>query len=125
MSDDPEDRIEAGLDLLASASEDELTVKEAIDRLETISEAPSYNRQVLERAEMRGLIERDGTAIILQGSNRGIGTLESNIVTKDGHFECSKCGRSLSTGYFIDLEHREVGPFGSTCIRKVTGREDE
>jgi len=27
------------------------------------------------------------------------------------------------TGYFMQVEAGEIGAFGSTCIRKVTGRE--
>jgi hypothetical protein len=45
------------------------------------------------------------------------------VVSKEGEFTCRRCGASLSTGYFMRLEAGEHGPFGSSCIRTVTGRE--
>jgi hypothetical protein len=45
------------------------------------------------------------------------------VVTKEGEFTCRRCGAGLSTGYFMKLDAGEHGPFGSSCIRKVTGRE--
>lgn len=125
MNDGPDERLEKALDLLASAAEDELTVKQAVKRLESISASPRFIRTALEKAEMRGIIDRDADRVFIQESSRGIESLESNIVTKEGEFKCQRCDRRLTTGYFIVFEHRQHGPFGSTCIRHVTGREAE
>lgn len=116
-----EDRIDLGLELLATFEDAELSVAEAIDRLETITTNPRTTREILERAETRGLIERDGGRIQPQSS--AYVSFESDVVTKEGEFTCRRCGASLSTGYFIRFDTAEHGPFGSSCIRKVTGRE--
>jgi len=93
-----------------------------IDRLETVTSDPTVTRTILDRAELRGLIERDDG--IVRPKSRQYVRFEQDVSTKEGEFTCRRCGSGLSTGYFIDLEAGELGPFGSSCIRKVTGRED-
>ncbi|MFB6085613.1 MAG: DUF5830 family protein [Halodesulfurarchaeum sp.] len=119
MPDD--DRVELGIELLARFEDEELSVAAAIDRLETITTDPRTTREILERAEARGLIERKEGQIVPTGANYL--SFEREVKTKEGDFTCRRCGASLSTGYFMTFESGEHGPFGSSCIRKVTGRE--
>jgi hypothetical protein len=116
------DVVDLGVELLAHLEHDELTVKEAMDRIETLTAEPTVARTILDEAEARGVIERDG--VTLRPLSHDFVSLERDVVTKEGEFDCRRCGTGLSTGYFIDLESGELGPFGSSCIRKVTGRED-
>lgn len=115
------DRVELDLELLARFEDEEVPVAEVIDRLETVTTDPRTTRRILETAEKRGLIERTGDTV------RPVGTdylsFESEVITKEGDFSCNRCGTSLSTGYFMNLDSGEIGPFGSTCIRIVTGRD--
>ncbi len=115
------DRVELGLSLLARFEDVELSVAEAIDRLETITTDPRTTREILERAEAEGVIEREEG--MLRPAGRTYLSFESEVITKEGEFSCRRCGASLSTGYFMKLESGEHGPFGSSCIRKVTGRD--
>ena len=115
------DRIELGLDLLARFEDAEVSVADAMDRIETITTDPRTTRQILEEAEERGLVERDGGTLRPTGSNYL--SFEQEVITKEGEFNCRRCGASLTTGYFMNLESGELGPFGSSCIRKVTGRD--
>ena len=115
------DRVELGVELLSKLEDPELSVAEAITRLETITTDPRTTREILERAEAEGHIERAGGTVRPQGG--GHVRFQSEVVTKDGEFSCRRCGTSLSTGYFIRFDAGEHGPFGSSCIRKVTGRE--
>ncbi len=115
------DRVKRGVELVARFEDAEVTVAEAIDRLESITTDPRTTREILERAEEEGLIEREGGHIKPTGSNYL--SFEREVVTKEGDFSCARCGASLSTGYFMNLESGDLGPFGSSCIRKVTGRE--
>jgi hypothetical protein len=116
------DVVELGVELLAHLEHDELTVKEAMDRIETLTSEPTVARTILDEAEARGIIERDGVTVRPQSHD--FVRLDRDVVTREGAFDCRRCGTGLSTGYFIDLESGELGPFGSSCIRKVTGRED-
>lgn len=115
------DRVSRGIELVACFEDRELTVAEAIDRLESITTDPRTTRAILERAEAEGFIERDEGHVRPTGSNYL--SFESDVITREGEFSCKRCGASLSTGHFMNLESGELGPFGSSCIRKVTGRE--
>lgn len=120
MSDD-DDVISLGVDLLSTLEDEELPMKELLDRIETITTDPTLQRQILNAAETAGVIERDDTVVSpVSGSSI---CLENDIVSKEGEFSCRRCGAGLSTGYFIEFDAGEHGPFGSTCIRKLTGRE--
>ena len=121
----PEDPVtetaELGVELLAHLEHAELTLKETIDRIETITSDPALTRDILDTAEMRGIIDREDGII---RPKRGVFvSFESDVVSREGEFTCRRCNASISTGYFVQFDAGEHGPFGSSCIRKVTGRE--
>ena len=117
-----DDRVELALDLLAHLEDDELSLAEVVDRIETVTTNPSLTREILDEAEKRGLLEREDGRIRTRRGGTFV-RFESQVVTKEGDFDCRRCGASLSTGHFIQFDSGELGPFGSSCIRKVTGRE--
>lgn len=117
-----DDPVELGLALLERFADDELSVADAITRIESVTKHVRTQREILDQAVERGIIERDGSRI------RPIGTaspieFEKEIITKEGDFTCRRCNTGLSTGYFLNLPTGELGPYGSSCIRKVTGRD--
>lgn len=117
-----EDEVELALSLLAHLEHGELSVAEAMDRIELVTTAPEKQRRILDRAVERGVLEREA------GRIRPVSTgdyvrFERDVITKAGDFSCRRCGADLSTGHFVRLDGSELGPFGSTCIRKVLGRE--
>jgi hypothetical protein len=118
---DDSDPVAVGVELLSKLEFGSLSVADAIDRIETVTTHPRTTREILDEAERRGVIERDAGEVYPQGG--GYVSFDSEVITKEGEFSCRRCGSSLSTGYFIDLDAGELGPFGSSCIRKVTGRE--
>lgn len=116
-----DDRVERGISLLAHLEIEELTLAETVDRIETITSDPAVVRTILDEAVVCGVIERtDGN---IRPQRTRVLEFDEDVITKDGEFSCRRCGAGLETGYFITFEAGEVGPFGSTCIRKVTGRE--
>lgn len=115
------ERIELGVELLAHLEHDSLSMKEAVDRIETITSDPAVTREILDTAEMRGIIEREEG--IVRPKSSAFVSFEADVVSKEGEFTCRRCGTDISTGYFVQFEAGEHGPFGSSCIRKVTGRE--
>jgi len=117
MSDE---EVELGVELLAKVERD-LSLAEAVDRIETITTNPSLTRRILDEAERRGCIERENGSI---RPHRGVFVrFESEIVAREGEFTCRRCGADIATGHFLELDAGEVGPFGSSCIRRVTGRD--
>jgi Family of unknown function (DUF5830) len=115
------DPVEMGCELLENCEDDSLELSEAVDRLETITTDPHLTREILDTAEKRGIIAREDG--LIRPKRGTFVSFESEVVTKEGDFTCRRCGAGLSTGHFIRFESGEHGPFGSSCIRKVTGRE--
>lgn len=116
-----DDRVERGLALLEHLEHEELSLSAVVDRIETVTTDPTVTRTILDEAELRGIIDREDG--IVRPRSRAYVRFERDVITKEGEFTCKRCGSELSTGYFIDLDAGEIGPFGSSCIRKVTGRE--
>jgi hypothetical protein len=119
--DADDDRVELGLALLERLEHEELSLAAVVDRIETVTTDPVATRTILDQAELRGIIDREEGIVRLK--SRQYVRFDSDVVTKEGEFTCQRCGSGLSTGHFIDLDGGELGPFGSSCIRKVTGRE--
>ncbi len=115
-----DDRVELGVELLRRIEAESLTLAEAVDRIETITTDPHLTREIVDRAAMAGLLDRDEG--IVRPDRGAFVRFESEVVAKEGEFTCRRCGAGLSTGHFIRLEAGEIGPFGSSCIRVVTGR---
>jgi hypothetical protein len=126
-SDDPSptarspepDPVDLGVALLERFADDELSVADAITRLESVTTHPRTQRRILDAAVERGVIERTGSRIRPQGSAPI--DFERDVITKEGEFSCRRCGTTISTGYFLNLDTGEFGAFGSSCIRMVTG----
>ena len=113
---------ELGVELLANLEHEELSLATAIDRIETVTTSPSLTREILDAAEKRGVIERENARLRVQRGGTYV-NYDSQVVTRDGSFECKRCGASITTGHFVRLDAGELGPFGSSCVRKVTGRD--
>ena len=114
------DPVELGVQMLARLEHGKLPLPAVVDRIETITTHPETTRAILEEAEKRGHIVREGETVKPAGGR--FLRFESEVVSRKGDFECRRCGASISTGYFMKLEAGEHGPFGSSCILKVTGR---
>ena len=117
-----EERIEVALDLLAHLEHEELALSAVVDRIETVTSDPALTREILDTAEMRGLIDRDGARVQTRTGGTFV-RFERQVVTREGEFDCRRCGASITTGHYVRFESGELGPFGSSCVRKVTGRE--
>lgn len=119
--DDTENPVELGVQLLERLEHESLALSALIDRIETITTDPATTREILETAERRGIINREDGMV--RPNRSSFLSFEAEVVSKEGEFTCRRCGASLSMGYFMRLDAGEHGPFGSSCIRKVTGRE--
>lgn len=117
-----DERVELGVELLSKLEDDELALADAMDRIETVTRDPATVREILDTAVMRGVIEREDGVVQTTGSG-GFVSQTADVVRRAGDFECRRCGASISTGHFIELESGELGPFGPECVRKVTGRD--
>jgi hypothetical protein len=118
------ERVELGVQLLAHLDVDELSLAAAVDRIETVTTSPTVVRDVLDTAEKRGVIVREDARLrVTRGGT--VVDYESQVSSRPGEFTCARCGTGITTGYFVRFDSGEVGPFGSSCVRKVTGRVTE
>ena len=120
-SDPVRERIELGVELLAHCEDQQLELSDALDRIETVTTDPAVTREILDTAEMRGIIDREDG--VIHTNSGSFLSFEADVIEREGEFTCKRCGSDISTGYFIQFQAAEHGPFGSSCIRKVTGRE--
>ena len=118
-----DDRVELALDLLAALEHDDLPLSATVDRIETVTTDPTLVRAILDEAELRGLIERDDGRVRMRREGGSFVRFERQVVEREGDFDCRRCGAPLSTGHFVQFESGELGPFGSSCVRKVLGRD--
>ncbi|MEZ3164253.1 DUF5830 family protein [Halorubrum sp. RMP-47] len=117
-----DEKLELGVELLAHVEREALDLAAAVDRIETVTTSPALTRDILDAAEKRGVIDRDGARLRVNTGGTYV-EYESQVVAREGDFDCRRCGTSISTGHFVQLDAGELGPFGSSCVRKVTGRE--
>jgi len=122
VSDAEDDHVDLGVELLAHLEHESLSVADAIDRIETVTTNPGLQREILDTAAMRGVIEREDGLVRPRSPGTYI-SFEADVVVREGEFSCKRCGASISTGHFVQFDDGELGPFGSTCVRKVLGRE--
>jgi hypothetical protein len=115
-------KIELGVDLLTHLETEELDLAEAIDRLECVTTNPTLTREILDTADKRGIVDREDGRLRTRRGGTFV-RFESQVTVREGEFECRRCGAGVSSGHFIEFESGELGPFGSSCIRKVLGRE--
>ncbi|MFB6102976.1 MAG: DUF5830 family protein [Haloplanus sp.] len=116
-----DDRVELALDLLTNLERDDLPLSAVVDRIETVTTDPVVTRTILDEAERRGIVEREDGRIRVRRD--GFVRFESEVVAREGDFDCRRCGADLSTGHFVQFESGELGPFGSSCVRTVLGRD--
>ena len=117
-----EERVELGVDLLAHVEADSLSIAAAVDRIETVTTDPALTREILDTAELRGVIERDDGRLRTRRGGTAV-RFDEQVIKREGDYECRRCGASLSTGHFVRLGTGELGPFGPSCVRAVLGRE--
>ncbi len=118
---DATETVEVGVALLAHLEDAELSLADAVDRVETVTTDPALTREILDTAELRGIIDREDG--VIQPRSGSFVSFERDVIRREGEFTCRRCGASLSTGHFVQFDAGEHGPFGSSCIRTVTGRE--
>jgi hypothetical protein len=106
--------IERALGLLGAVKEKELTVKEAVELIELVTKA--HVKDVLKEAEERGLITREGKYVTLSDD---IEIDVPKIKKASCESACTRCGKAITSCYYISFMDDEIGPFGSGCIRKL------
>jgi hypothetical protein len=117
-----EETVELALELIRHLELAEPTLAELVDRVETVTADPTLTREILDTAERRGLIDRDGARLEVRTGGSHV-SFASQVVVREGEFDCRRCGAGLSRGHFVRFDAGELGPFGPDCVRRVLGRD--
>lgn len=117
-----EQRVELALELLVHLEREELALADVVDRIETVTTDPALTREILDEADKRGIIDRESGRVRTRRGGAFV-RFESQVVRREGDFDCRRCGAGLSTGHFVRFDAGELGPFGPDCVRKVLGRD--
>jgi hypothetical protein len=111
------DKVEKGLLLLSALKSRELTLKEVTEILEAVTKVPGLIREILIEGERRGLIKRRRGRVSLCSLEEL--TFERRIKKYKCLSRCSRCGRRITSCYFVLLGDEEFGPFGCECVKKL------
>jgi len=114
-------QVEEALMLLGMVGESEISVKDAVEVIQHITRVPERVREVLQIAEERGMIRREGGKLIIAVTGRELFRAGEypRIEKREGEDACARCARRITSCYYIVLPERELGPFGSTCIKRM------
>ncbi len=110
-------RIEEAILLLTTSGKRELTVKDAVGIIELVSNDPELIRKALEQAEEKGFLKRVKKTIYI--SEAVVSHARPSVRRVDCTSNCKRCGTNIKNCYYIDLEDRTLGPFGSECVQKI------
>ncbi|MDP6612534.1 MAG: DUF5830 family protein, partial [Candidatus Hydrothermarchaeota archaeon] len=101
------DRVEKGLKLLSAIKRMELSVKEATEILEIVTKVPEIIKEILKEGEKKGLIRREKGKVYLTSSDEGLG-FESKIKKYECVSHCSRCGRRITSCYYLSIGDEEL-----------------
>ena len=112
--------IEKGLEIIAALDVDELPPIELRDILyHTVSKNYDTVDEILKLASNKGLVERRDETYFLTPEASSLEFEKPRIIKQEDKGKCKHCGRSLNTSYYIVFRSDTIGPYGSTCVRKI------
>lgn len=115
-----EDKIRQGVELLRGVKR-EITMVEATDLLELITEVPETIRNILEVAEKEGIVKRTtGRLVVKETPAGGQDSFDyPKKIKRPCADHCKRCNRIITSCHYIVLSDSvEVGPLGSECVKK-------
>lgn len=113
-------KIDAGLELIAALGSIELKTIEIRDLLyNLITKNYLTIDEILDIAQQEGLLKRTEKTYLMTPSRSNLKFEKPKIIKLDERTNCRLCGKRISTGYYVVLKSHTIGPYGSSCIRKI------
>ena len=113
-------KIDAGLELIAALGAIELKPVEIGDLLyNLITRDFKIIDEILKIAQEEGLLKRTEKTYSITPGTSSLKFEKPKIVKRDERTNCRLCGKRISTGYYVILQSHTIGPYGSSCIRKI------
>jgi hypothetical protein len=118
-------KVEAALELLRTLGKgEELTLKEAVEIIELVTRSPELIRRTIERGEAEGLFERRESRIRFRKEAIRWPDDSPQVRVLRGEDRCRRCGRKITLCHYLQVVGREIGPFGSECVRRIKNHEE-
>ncbi|WP_456475137.1 DUF5830 family protein [Candidatus Pyrohabitans sp.] len=114
-----EKKVEQALMLLTSVGAESISVKEAVEIVQLVTTVPELVRRAITTAEKRGLVKREGGRLIIRERVLGQGKRYPEVKRLECDAQCIRCGRRISTCYYLLAAESELGPLGSECIKRL------
>lgn len=112
--------MDLGLEVISAINVDELTPLEIRDILyNTVIKNYETIGRILETARKEGLVERGESVYRITPQSSKLEFERPKVISREENARCGLCGKNISTGYYIELRSRTLGPYGSGCIRKI------
>lgn len=113
-------KIEAGLELLSALGAIELKPVEIGDLLyNLITRDFKIIDEILKIAQQEGLLQRTEKTYLMTPGASHLKFEKPKIIKQDENTNCRLCGKRISTGYYVIFKSHTIGPYGSSCIRKI------
>lgn len=113
-------KIDAGLELIAALGAIELKTIEIRDLLyNLISKNYTTIDEILDIAQQEGLLQHTEKTYSITPGASNLKFEKPKIIKRDERTNCRLCGKRISTGYYVVLKSHTIGPYGSSCIRKI------
>jgi murein endopeptidase len=109
--------LEDGILLLLNSKKQVMTVREAVEIIEMVSKDSKYIKNVLKTAEERGLLTRSGVNLTI---SEGVSRFPNPRIKRfDCDSSCKRCGLRIKNCFYVQIDDREFGPYGSGCVNRI------
>ncbi|WP_440951897.1 DUF5830 family protein [Methanococcoides sp. FTZ1] len=112
--------VQKGLDYIIAVNATELTPLEVRELLrKTVTRRFDVIDQIMAAARKEGLItDKDGMCHF-NYETLDLEYYKPRIIHTQESSSCRCCGRSMKESHYIELRSGLIGPYGSTCVRKL------
>ncbi len=104
------------IQLLSIIEQKRISYPELIDILELVTLDLEVKKEVIREAQEKGILRKEGKNIILYNFEEQ--KFKPNIIRRELEDRCRRCGRTITKCYYIEFLDSELGPYGSSCIKK-------
>lgn len=112
--------IDKGLEIIAALDVNQLQPIELRDILYyTVAKNYEVVDEILSSAIDEGIVERRDATYHLTPEASSLEFEKPRIIKQEDKSRCKLCGKSLNTSYYIEFKSDTIGPYGSTCVRKI------
>lgn len=109
-----------GLDYISTIAAKELSPIEIRSLLKkTVAKNYDEVHEIIEAARADGIIKKMNNTYHFSYESHDLGFYKPKLIHKKENSKCRCCGKSMNECWYIELRSGLLGPYGSTCARKL------